>query len=178
MRKGLDRLYRMSGLLAAFFLFAIGASIVAQIIGRFVGLAIDATELSGFCLAATSFLGLAYTFKGGSHIRITLLIRSARGGVRKAVELWCCGAAAAAMAYFSYNALLFTYQSFEFGDISPGLIAAPFWIPQSGMTIGAIILTVALIDEFVHVARGHEPSYEANVETVLGDETGFDEIKN
>lgn len=169
MRAFLDTLYRYSGYLAAFFLFAIGATIVAQIVGRFFGVAVDATELSGFCLAASSFLGLAYTLKGGTHVRVNLLIRGFTGSAKKAVELWCCGAGALAIGYFAANAVHFAYESFVFGDISPGLIAAPFWIPQSGMAIGAVILTIALIDEFVCIARGAVPSYLENLEAVLGD---------
>jgi TRAP-type C4-dicarboxylate transport system permease small subunit len=170
MRNILDRLYLVSGYLAAFFLFAIGATIVLQIIGRFFGVAIDSTELSGFCLAASSFLGLAYALKGGTHVRVNLLIRSFRGKAKKAIELWCCGAGAVAVGYFAVNSILFAYESFEFGDKSPGLIAAPFWIPQSGMAIGATILTIALIDEFVRIAKGQVPSYEENIDAVLGDE--------
>ena len=170
MRAFLDALYRYSGYLAAFFLFAIGATIVAQIIGRFFGVAVDATELSGFCLAASSFLGLAYALKGGSHVRVNLLIRGFTGPAKRAVELWCCGAGALAIGYFAGNAVHFTYESFVFGDISPGLIAAPFWIPQSGMAIGAVVLTIALIDEFVCIARGAVPSYEENIDAVLAGE--------
>lgn len=169
MRAALGILYRLSGYLAAFFLLAIGVTIVAQIIGRFVGVAVDSTELSGFCLAASTFLGLAYTFKGGSHIRVNLLIRHFRGRLKKSLELWCCAIAALAMGYFSYNAIMFAYDSFVFGDKSPGLLAAPFWIPQSGMALGTLILTIALVDEFFLIASDAEPSYEANVETVLGD---------
>lgn len=170
MRAFLDALYKASGYLAAFFLFAIGATILLQIIGRFIGVAIDSTELSGFFLAATSFLGLAYALKSGSHVRVNLLIRGLQGAKKKAIELWCCGAGALATGYFAFNAVHFAYESFVFGDISPGLIAAPFWVPQSGMAIGAVILTVALIDEFVLVLKGAEPSYEKNIDAVLADE--------
>ena len=150
-----------------FFLVAIGATTVVQIVGRFFGVAIDSTELSGFCLAASSFLGLAYALKSGTHVRVNLMIRGLSGKTKKAVELWCCGAGAVAVGYFAANAVYFAYESFQFGDISPGLIAAPFWIPQSGMAIGAVILTIALIDEFVRIAQGKEPSYEENIEAVL-----------
>ena len=169
-RRLLDALYRLSGYLAAFFLFAIAATIIGQIIGRFVGIAIDSTELSGFCLAATTFLGLAYTLKGGSHVRVNLLIRHFTGVSKKAVELWCCGLAALAVGYLAYNAILFAYESFVFGDKSPGLIAAPFWIPQSGMALGLFILTVALADEFVLITRNRTPGYETDIETALGDD--------
>lgn len=169
MRAFLDTLYKASGYLAAFFLFAIGATILLQIGGRFFDVAIDSTELSGFFLAATSFLGLAYALKSGTHVRVNLLIRGLQGRARKAVELWCCGMGALATGYFSVNAVYFVYESFTFGDISPGLIAAPFWIPQSGMAVGAVILTIALIDEFVRIVKGAVPSYEENIDAVLAD---------
>jgi TRAP-type C4-dicarboxylate transport system permease small subunit len=75
----LEGLYKLSGYLAGFFLLSIALSIIAQVVGRFVGLTIDATELAGFCLAATTFLGLAFALRGGSHVRVNLLIRNFRG---------------------------------------------------------------------------------------------------
>lgn len=156
----LEGLYRVSGYLAGFFLLAIALAIVVQVVGRFVGLTIDSTELAGFCLAASTFLGLAFALRAGSHIRINLLIRHFGGGLKTAVELWCSGVGAVASGYFAYQAILMTWQSYRFDAISPGLIAAPFWIPQFGMALGLVILTVAFVDEFVHIARGEAPGYE------------------
>lgn len=167
MRRSLDLLYDASGWLAAFFLAAIGLTIVGQIVARFFGKTIDSTELAGFCLAASTFLGLAYTFRAGSHIRVTLLIGRFSGSGRRWIELWCCAVAATTVGYLAWHAVLFALQSREFGDISPGLLAAPFWIPQGGMALGLVILTVALVDETVSVARGREPLYETNAETAL-----------
>lgn len=168
MRRALDHLYLWSGYAAALFLAAIAATIVAQITGRFFGVAIDSTESAGFSMAASTFLGLAHTFKQGGHIRVTLLVGLAKGRLRQAIELWAVGFAAAAMAYFSYWACDFTYYSYVFHEISPGLLAVPFWIPRLAMALGGIILTIALADEFVQVLRGMVPSYEANAEAALG----------
>lgn len=167
MRKILDFVYGLSGALGAFFLAAIVLTIVGQIAARFVGKTVDSTELAGFCLAASTFLGLAYTFRGGAHIRVTLLVGRLSGTRRKWVELWCCAASALIVGYLAWHAIAFARQSHEFGDISPGLLAAPFWIPQSGMALGLVILTVALVDETIAVARGREPIYESNAEGAL-----------
>ncbi|MDX9862324.1 MAG: TRAP transporter small permease [Rhodospirillales bacterium] len=169
MRRFLDGVYRASGGAAACFLFLIAATIVAQIVGRFFGIALDSTESGGFSLAATTFLGLAYTLKHGAHIRVSLLVSRFRGRVARAVELWCSGFAAAAMAFLTWQTILMVHDSWRFGEISPGLLAIPFWIPQSGMLLGATILTVALIDEFWLVATGRQAGYEAPAETALGD---------
>ena len=161
-RRLLDGLYLWSGYLAAFFLVAISLTIVAQIIGRFFGVAIDSTESAGFSLAASTFLGLAYTFRHDGHIRVTLLIRLAKGPMAKLTELWSVGFCAAAMGYLTYWACDLVYFSYIFGDISPGLLAIPFWIPRSAMALGSLILTIALIDEFIGILRGQTPSYVAN----------------
>lgn len=161
LRSLLDGLYRLSGYLAGFFLAAIGVLIVAQIVGRFIGVAIDAVEVSGFCMAASTFFGLASAFKHGTHIRVTLLIRCFSGTPRKIAELWCTGIGALAAGYFSYQAIAMVWDTFSFGDMTKGLIIITLWIPQTAMASGAVILTLALADEFVLVLRGREPSYES-----------------
>ena len=51
-------------------------------------------------------------------------------------------------------------ESYKFNDISYGMISVPIWIPQSGMAIGLIILTIALADEIVTILNDKTPSYE------------------
>jgi len=160
MRALLDRLYWLSGVLAAVFLALIGVETVGQILGRFVAIPFDATEITGFSMAASTFLGLAYTFRSGSHIRVNLLVRTIQGPVRRVIELWCIGITLVVLAALTYQAVLLAHGSFVFGDLSPGLMAVPFWIPQSGMALGVAILTIALADEFVCVLlRGGTPTY-------------------
>ncbi len=167
MRSALDALYLLAGRLGAVFLAGIAVAIVAQVVGRFAGFAIDSTETAGFCMAASTFLGLAYTFKNGGHIRVNLLIGRFPPATRRFIELWCLGFTAIALVYFTYWAIDFVYFSYVFNEISPGLMAIPFWIPRSGMPLGLIIMTIAVIDELVLVLRGQEPSYEVNADHVL-----------
>jgi TRAP-type C4-dicarboxylate transport system permease small subunit len=162
MRKALDLLYLWSGYLAAVFLVAIAATIIAQIIGRFFGIAVDSTESAGFSLAGSTFLGLAYTFRNDGHIRVTLLTRLARGWVVKLIEIWSVGFCILIMGIFTYWAFDLVYFSYVFNDLSPGLLAVPFWIPRLAMALGALILTIALIDELIGILAGKTPSYVAN----------------
>ncbi|MEM1151343.1 MAG: TRAP transporter small permease [Pseudomonadota bacterium] len=173
LRGSLDGLYLASGLLSGLFLAAIALTILAQIIGRFVGFTIDATELAGFCMAASTFLGLAYTLKSGTHVRVSLLIRLAPGPLRFMIELACCVIGVLASAYFTYFAARLVLQSYDFNDISPGLLAVPFWIPQSGMAFGGTLLTIAFVDELILVLRGISPGYQTE-EAVLDPVTAPD----
>jgi len=76
MRRFLDGLYAFSGALAGFFIVAITLVILVQIVSRWMGYIVPSTDdLSGFFLAASSFLGLAYTLKKGGHIRVSLVIQ-------------------------------------------------------------------------------------------------------
>jgi TRAP-type C4-dicarboxylate transport system permease small subunit len=170
MRRALDILYSSSGLLSAFFLMMIGVTILLQIAGRFLNFAFDATEVSGFCMAASTFLGLAYTLKAGAHIRVNLLVGKLSAPNRRRVEIWCCTLGAAAFAYVSVNAWLMAYDSFLFGDTSPGLMAVPFWIPQLGMALGASIMTVGLVDELVQTLGGRIPDFADAEAQAIGDE--------
>lgn len=159
-RRTLDGLYLWSGYVAAAFLAAIAGTIILQVIGRRVGFTVDATEIAGFCMAASTFFALAHTFKRGSHVRVTLLLARLGGRPRGLLEAVCCIAAAVVVGYAGYHALLLALQSYTFGDISPGLLAIPFWIPQAGMALGLLLLLVALLDEAVSVLLGAPPSGE------------------
>ncbi len=170
MRRALDILYSSSGLLSAFFLMMIGVTILLQIAGRFLNFAFDATEVSGFCMAASTFFGLAYTLKAGAHIRVNLLVGKLSAPNRRGVEIWCCALGAAAFAYVSVNAWLMAYDSFLFGDTSPGLMAVPFWIPQIGMALGASIMTIGLVDELVLALGGRIPDFADAEAQAIGDE--------
>lgn len=176
MRRFLDSVYAVSGGLSAFFLMMIGVTILGQIIGRRFGVAFDATEISGFCMAASTFLGLAYTLKSGAHIRVNLLIGRFGPQGRRLVEIWCCGLGGLALAFFSFNAWAMTLDSFEFKDTSPGLMAVPFWIPQVGMSLGATILAVALFDELAQVLRGKVPEFLDAEAQAIGEELAGAEV--
>ncbi len=167
-RVALDWLYTGAGVLSGLFLVGIAVTIIAQVMGRLVGLTIDSTETAGFCLAASTFLGLAYTLRRGGHIRVTLAIRHAGPKLRRWIEIWCLTVSAVGVAYFLWWAIDLVWFSWKFDELSPGLLAIPFWIPRLSMAIGALILLIALVDDLIRVVRTPDlPSYEANAETVL-----------
>jgi len=71
LRAFLDKLYRGCGYIAAAFMVGIAVTIIAQMVARLRGVTLDATEAAGMCLAASTFFGLAHTFRSGAHVRIT-----------------------------------------------------------------------------------------------------------
>ncbi len=182
MRKALDLLYLAAGWAGAFFIAAIGTLVVVQvglnlidrvsglITGTAIGLTIPSyADFTGFFLAAASFLALAHTLRQGAHIRVTLLISHLPGLFARAMEFWCIGVACLISIYFSYYTAILVKESFQFHDLSPGMIAIPLWIPQAAMLVGLIILSISLVDEFVRLIRGQNPSYQARQTEASGE---------
>lgn len=172
MRNLLDHLYRGSGVAAAAFLVAIcvivllqvGANIIdvvaGWILGHPFGLMVPSyAEFAGFFLAAASFLALAYTLRCGAHIRVSMIIQTLTRGQRRLVEIWCTAVGAVLSGYFAFYTIGLIIESYEFNDLSPGMVPVPIWIPQVPMAIGLVILTIALIDELIEALAGREPGY-------------------
>lgn len=165
-------IFLAGGVLAGVCLVAILGLVVAQIVSRLLGTLIpSADEFAGFCLSAMSFLGLAYAFRHGAHIRVTLFVNHAPTRLRWLLNLVALAAATAMVGYFTWYALGMIWDSWRFGDVTGGLIPLPLWLPQTGMAAGLVLFTVALLEVLVRVAVGgpavEDPSIsEADVPTL------------
>ncbi len=175
MRRFLDKLYRLSGALAAGFIalicitvvLQVGANIIDKLAGWLTGTPLGLivpsyAEFTGFFLAAATFFALAYTLREGGHIRVTLLVRHLEGRPRRVIEIWCLGAATALTGYFTAYTVNLVYESYIFNDLAVGMVPLPIWIPQLAMEAGLIILVVALVDELQNVLRGRPASYDGD----------------
>jgi TRAP-type C4-dicarboxylate transport system permease small subunit len=159
MDRWLDRLFVGSGMLAAVFLAGICVLVVAQVVGRLFGVLVpSADEFAGYCLAASSFLALGYALRSNSHIRVTLVL-TRLPGARRVLEIVCAFGGLAISGYLTYYTLEMIWFSFSFGDVTQGLVPIPLWIPQSGMAVGVMVLTLAFLVDAVSLLRGREPTY-------------------
>lgn len=160
MRAALDWIYRLSAWAAAFFLLAIVVLTIAQIVGRLVGVLVPvADEFAGFCLAATSFLALAATFRSGEHVRVALVLGRLAPVGRRRLELWALGAGFALTGYFAFFSVIMAWESWQFAEVAQGLVPTPLWLPQAGMALGVSVLALAMADDLVALVVGREPSY-------------------
>ena len=149
-RRILDFIYGLSGAIASLFLIAILLIIVAQMVARWTGGVLPgATDYAGYCMAAASFFALAYALNYGAHIRVSLML-NALGRHRRKGEIWAYSVAAITATVFARFAIKTNFLSEKLHDISQGQDATPIWIPQLSMSIGTVLLAVALWD---HLAR-------------------------
>ncbi|UYG09627.1 TRAP transporter small permease [Halomonas sp. M4R1S46] len=150
-------LYNLGGYLSATCLVLICTLITAQILGRLIdllttaigvgriGLAIPGlAEISGFLLVGATFLGLAYTFIHGAHIRVTLVIGRLPARYRVFVEVACLSVALALCLYLAFYLYRLLADSIAFGETSYGLLSIPLWLPQSAMLAGIGLFCLAL----------------------------------
>ncbi|GIW32991.1 TRAP transporter small permease [Meiothermus sp.] len=162
MRSFLEGLYRFSSLLAGLLVVFIFLLILGQVVGRQLGVAIpSANELSGFAMAGAVFLALAPTLRAGAHIRVGVLVRRLQGRVRRALELFVSAFSLLASGYATLQLWRLVLDSYRYGDLAPGLLPLPIWIPQSFLAVGLTIFTIALVDSLGALLRGELPSYLA-----------------
>jgi TRAP-type C4-dicarboxylate transport system permease small subunit len=166
LRRFLDRLYAASGLLAAACLASIAVVMLAQAGMREVGLLLrGADDIVGWLCAASAFLALGTTFRHGELVRVGLLIDRLAPATRRRAELGALGLAVLVAGYILWASAHFVYESWQFDEVAQGLIQIPIWIPQMSFVAGAIVFFIALLDEFVVLAKGGTPAYRRAEET-------------
>lgn len=162
-RKYLDLLYALSGAIGALFLVMIGLLMLSQMLARAFGFQIRGVDdLTAWSVAATAMLSLAYAFRKGAHIRVTILIGGRSANVRRIYELVCLLVSAVMALILAYASLKLTYDSWQYKEIAMGSLRVPLWIPQTSMCVGAFIFFIAIIDDFFAVMCGKDPSYIGN----------------
>lgn len=174
----LDRVYLLSGVLAAICMVSILLLIVAQMVARWSSMTFPgSTEYAGYAMAATSFLALAHALTRGAHIRVSILLNIGHhfGLWLDAVAMWI---AAVTATYFARFAIKTNIMSEILNDRTQGqdftpewLLSAlkmfvtapsdwgklwaetgsdwvytPVWLPQLPMSIGTVLLALALWD--------------------------------
>ena len=143
-------LYRLSGYVAAFFLILVATFILTGIASRIFGFYIRGlAEYSGYSMAASSFLALAYTFGEKGHIRITLFLEKSKGNFRRILELWCLFVATFFSGFLSYYFIKMLIISIEFGERSEGADEILIWIPQLSVAVGSTIFFICVMHNFI-----------------------------
>ena len=164
----LNLIYRATGWLAMVFFVGILILVLANVLGRQIGVAFrSADEFAGYCMSASAFLGLAATFKSRMHVRVTLLSDRLGPVWKSRLENGCLVLAVALLSYLCWHVCFMTYESWDFDEKTPGLIPLPLWLPQTGMAIGLFALNLCFIEALWHSLRGRpDDAYDASEITI------------
>ena len=152
--KNLNKLYLLSGYIAAIFLIFVAVFILIGISSRIFGFYIRGlAEYSGYCMAAASFFALAYTFVEGGHIRITLFLEKLSGLKKKLIEIWCLSIGSFFSGYLAFYFIKMLIISYKFQERSEGADEILIWIPQTSVAIGSIIFSISVFHHLILVIR-------------------------
>lgn len=174
MRRALDAVYTTALWLSAICILVIASLVGLQVVARIYDAILQAmslprsgfvvlslAEISGYLFAAASFLALSATLKSGGHIRVTMLVQALPEKARTVIEAGALAFGALASAFGTWYVSAYAYESFRFGEISPGLVQVPLVWPQAAMAFGAALLTIAFLDELIITIRTGRPSFRA-----------------
>jgi len=173
MRRSLDTVYAAGLVAACMAMVAIAVLVGVQILGRIAdraalwlgfdpwGVAIPGlSEIGGFLFVAAATLALPATLRSGGHVRVTLLAGLMQGLVGRIVAALMLAAALALAGFAAWHSGAQALDSWQFNTRSFGMVRTPLWIPQGVMTLGFVLLLVAVLDEMVAVLRGRTASYQ------------------
>ena len=146
----LNKIYKFSGYIAAFFLILVAAFILIGISSRIFGFYIRGlAEYSGYCMAAASFFALAYTFVEGGHIRITLFLEKVSKTKKIFLEKWCLIIATYFSGYLAYYFIKMLIISYKFQERSEGADEILIWIPQTSVALGSVIFFTCVFHQLI-----------------------------
>jgi TRAP-type C4-dicarboxylate transport system permease small subunit len=167
----LDGIYFASGAIAGFFMISILALIVLGMVARWTSVAVPGTtEFAGYAMAATSFFALSHALTRGAHIRVSIIL-NANSFLRRWLDVFAVFGAAVIATYFARFAVktnvfsemlndrtqgqdqipewVVSLFKLDFAGVAEGsekLVYTPVWIPQLAMSVGTILLAIALWD--------------------------------
>jgi TRAP-type C4-dicarboxylate transport system permease small subunit len=161
LRRALDRVYAASGAFAAICLACICLLMLAQALGREIGLLVrGADDITAWLTAASAFFALGHTFRHGELVRVGLWLDMLKGRVRRGAEIIALAITTCFVGYMLWAVAKFVFESWKFHEVAQGLIQIPIWIPQLSFLLGVLIFFIAVVDDFAAVLRGEKPAYQ------------------
>ena len=150
LNKNLKKIYKFSGYVAAFFLILVAIFILIGIASRIFGFYVRGlAEYSGYCMAASSFFALAYTFVENGHIRITLFLEKISGKKKNYIENWCLITASFFSGYLAFYFIKMLIISYKFQERSEGADEILIWIPQTSVALGSSIFFICIFHKLI-----------------------------
>lgn len=149
----IERISDIAGYFSGWLVFLMMLLIVFEVFMRYAlhQPPMVADEFSAYMLVALAFFGMAFTWKRGGHVRVTVLVSRLPAKVSSWIRL------ISLMVGFVFVLLLvavsyeFIAYSFEFNLRSSTWLATPLQWPQMTVLIGFVLLFMLLIAEITKV---------------------------
>jgi len=139
------RLATFGASLSALLIVALVVLIMVEIIGRsfFDYSTMLADEYSGYFYLAAIFLGLAYTFNEGGHIRISIVTGRLSRNAKRWADIIAGLMTLAILLFALYYSWNFMIESKEMEMLSEGVSETPLYLTQIPIVIGLALFALA-----------------------------------
>jgi TRAP-type C4-dicarboxylate transport system permease small subunit len=146
--------FRGAVAVAGFALFFMAMLVTVDVIGReFLRPTGIAHEVSGYCLVAIVFLGLAYTLRRGRHIQITTVTSRLSPRVRRWLAIVTSGMSLAFIVWLFWFSVQHVITAYKLNSISMTPLGITLWPLQTLLPIGLLLLAIAIIGEIIKIVR-------------------------
>lgn len=144
-----------SKILAVLVVFALLVSINFEVFSRYFlqRPTVWVTEFSSYFLVAITFLGGAYCQLKGSHIRVTLLRDALPDTSQRILDITALWFSVFVTLILIWRSADFLGENFVSETRSWSLIRTPFWIPQSTILVGYVLMLLALLTNIAWLGR-------------------------
>lgn len=133
-------------------LVCIGGEIVVR---NFFGTSLHFSwDLAGYLMGACFLLASAAAMKYGSHVRVTALLEIAPPGVARLLELCACALGFVICILLSWALIDMAWLSGVRGSTAATAFRAPLVYPQSALAVGAVLLALQCLAQFLRLMRG------------------------
>ena len=110
-------------------------------------------EYSAYLMGGAFMLGAGMTLRAGQQIRVELLVRAWGGRYARLCEIASCLLGTAVTVFLAVTMSQLTLRMLSSGEASQDSFT-PLWMPQSVLTLGAVILALLMITRTIASLAG------------------------
>lgn len=148
------RLARLSGLAGGIAVVVVTLLVSFDVLMRYFlnepQLFVD--ELAGFLQVAIIFLGLAYTFLSGGHVRVDLLTAHMRPRRRARLRVVTLALCVALLLLITWTTAEAVFTAIDFGRVS-AVMLYPLWLPMVLIPMGLLLLAMVMLWALIRQIR-------------------------
>lgn len=104
-------------------------------------------------MAGSTFFGLSYTHVLGGHIKVSLLDGFLGPRQQRRLNFITLSFSWLVLIWAAWQFSSYAYMSWQFGDLSVGLLGIPLWMPQAVVSAGlwmfCMTITISLIEKVI-----------------------------
>ncbi len=110
-------------------------------------------EYSGYLMAASVYLGLAYTLREGAHIRMGFIFHALPEGMSELVERLCSLLGLIFSLVLLHATFALFWDSYRSGTVSMQISSTPLAIPQFFLPAGILMMSLQHLADLLSGSR-------------------------